>query len=76
MAANTKAKRASIQAYTIYGMRPPPDGTVGAGDRATVAGFYAGITYANPAPVVEATYTFVRGLVRNLVGTLVRKLTV
>lgn len=76
MAVDTKAKRASVQAYTIYGMRPPPDGTVGAGDRATVAGFYAGITYANPAPVVEAAFTFVRDLVQNLVGNLVKKLTI
>lgn len=49
MAVDTKAKRASVQAYTLGLMRPPPDGTVGAGDRATVAWLYAGIVYDAPA---------------------------
>ena len=52
MAIDTKAKRASVQAYTFGLMRPPPDGTVDAPDRATVAWFYAGISYITaPAAV-------------------------
>lgn len=49
MAIDTKAKRASVQAYTMGLMRPPPDGTVSEGDRATVAWFYLGMDYNNPA---------------------------
>ena len=48
MAVDTKARRASVQAYTFGGMRPPPDGSVGEGDRATVAWLYAGLDYAAP----------------------------
>ena len=46
MAIDTKAKRASVQAYTLGLMRPPPDGTVGVSDRPVLAWFYSGITYA------------------------------
>jgi len=46
---DTKAKRASVQAYTLGLMRPPPDGTVDAGDRATVCWFYSGLTYVPAA---------------------------
>lgn len=46
MAIDTKAKRASVQAYTFGLMRPPPDGTVGTQDRPTLAWLYAGIVYA------------------------------
>ncbi len=46
MAIDTKAKRASVQAYTLGLMRPPPDGAVTAPDRATVAWFYSGLTYS------------------------------
>ena len=47
MAIDTKAKRASVQAYTLGLMRPPPDGAIGAADRATVGWFYAGLTYSD-----------------------------
>ncbi len=53
MAIDTKAKRASVQAMTLGLMRPPPDGAVTAPDRATVAWFYAGLTYG--APFVPTT---------------------
>lgn len=46
LAIDTKAKRASVQAYLFGLMRPPPDGAVGAADRATVGWLYAGLTYA------------------------------
>ena len=46
MAIDTKAKRASVQAYTLGLMRPPPDGTINAADRATVGWFYAGLSYS------------------------------
>ena len=76
MAVDSKAKRASVQSYLLGAMRPPPDGTVGAGDRATVAWHYSGITYSTTAPpVVAAGLGLVRALVRNLVGNLVRPLT-
>ncbi len=44
MAIDSKAKRASVQAYTLGLMRPPPDGTVGDSDRPVVAWLYAGVT--------------------------------
>lgn len=50
MAIDTAAKRASVQAYVLGAMRPPPDSTVAAGDRATVAFLYGGLTYGAPAP--------------------------
>lgn len=46
MAIDTKAKRASVQAYTLGLMRPPPDGSVNAADRATVGWFYSGLSYS------------------------------
>lgn len=48
MAIDTKAKRASVQAYTFGLMRPPPDSSINEGDRATVAWMYAGIDYSAP----------------------------
>lgn len=51
MAINTKSKRASVQAYTLGLMRPPPDGTIGIGDRATVAWFYSGLNYSQGVQV-------------------------
>jgi hypothetical protein len=45
MAINSAARRASVQAYTMGAMRPPPDGTVGEGDRATLTWLYHGIDY-------------------------------
>lgn len=51
MAIDTAAKRASVQAYTLGLVRPPPDGTIGEGDRATAAWLYAGHDYdVPPAP--------------------------
>ncbi len=44
MAIDSKAKRASVQAYIFGSMRPPPDGTVGDSDRPVVAWLYAGVT--------------------------------
>ena len=49
LAIDTKAKRASVQAYTLGLMRPPPDGTIDAGDRATLTWLYSGLSYFNPA---------------------------
>ena len=49
MAVDTAAKRASVQAYTLGVMRPPPDGTVSEGDRATVAFLFQGLDYGIPA---------------------------
>ena len=46
MAIDTELKRRSVQAYTFGMMRPLPDGTIGAPDRACAAWFYAGITYS------------------------------
>ena len=46
MAVNTKARRASVQAYTLGLMRPPPGGTVDASDRATVTWLYSGLSYS------------------------------
>ncbi len=48
MAINTKARRASVQAYTLGLMRPPPVAGVTMGDRATVSWLYSGMSY-NPA---------------------------
>ncbi len=45
MAINTKARRASVQAYTLGLMRPPPAGVVGPPARAAVAWLYGGIDY-------------------------------
>ena len=44
MAIDSKAKRASVQAYTLGLMRPPPTGSpLNASRRATVAWFYSGV---------------------------------
>ena len=63
MAIDTKAKRASVQAYLLGLMRPPPDGTVAAADRAAVGWFYAGIAYAAAVVVTTLHYT---GMVCNV----------
>jgi len=53
VAIDTKAKRASVQAFLGY-MLPPPDGTIGAPDRAVVSWFYAGLDYSG-TPFVPTT---------------------
>ncbi|MCK5607406.1 hypothetical protein KAR91_36315 [Candidatus Pacearchaeota archaeon] len=50
MAIDTAAKRASVQAYALGLMRPPPDGTVNEGDRACLAWLYQGMDYDSPTP--------------------------
>ena len=60
MAIDTKAKRASVQAYTMGLMRPPPTGTVGEGARATVAWLYAGLDYYDPTANPFFGYLFSR----------------
>ncbi len=57
MAVDTKAKRASVQAYTFGLMRPPPDGTVDTGDKATVAWLYRGLSYGPVVSVGSAFWT-------------------
>lgn len=64
MAIDTAAKRASVQAYTVGLMRPPPSGTVGVGARATVAYFYSGLAYAAGA-VVTFLRLDLRRILRN-----------
>ena len=53
MAIDTRAKRASVQAYTLGLMRPPPTGNGTAADRATVAWVYSGHTYSAAVGVGE-----------------------
>ncbi len=57
MAINTKARRASVQAYTLGLMRPPPDGSVNTADKATVAWLYAGLSYG-PLDLEREIYSF------------------
>lgn len=59
MAIDTKAKRASVQAYTVGLMRPPPDGTISEGDRACVAWYYLGLDYDFPPTVISVLSWFV-----------------
>jgi len=61
MAIDTAAKRASVQAYTLGLMRPPPDGTVSAADRAVAAWFYTGLTFTPPEPAIPADSWFGSG---------------
>ena len=49
MAIDTRSRRSSVQAYAMCYTMPPPDGTIGAVDRAHKAGFYSGLTYGTPA---------------------------
>jgi len=64
MAIDTKAKRASVQAYLLGAMRPPPDGTVSSGDRATVSWLYSGLSYITP---VSPNYiNIVQGIARRI----------
>ncbi len=44
------AARASVQSYTLGLMRPPPDGTIAEGDRASVSWLYQGMDYQDTAP--------------------------
>ncbi len=60
MAIDTKARRASVQAYTLGLMRPPPDGSIGTSDRPVIAWFYAGLTYAAFGAYVGAVLRFRR----------------
>lgn len=46
MAIDSAAKRASVQAYTLGLVRPPPDGTIALGDRAAVVWLYSGLSYS------------------------------
>ena len=64
MAVDTKAKRASVQAYTLGLMRPPPSGTVGLGQRATVTYLYSGLAYA-AAVVASFLRLDLRRILRN-----------
>jgi len=57
MAIDSPLKRASVQAYTSGLMRPPPDGTVAASDRAVVAWLYAGLTYSEVAAWMDGSMT-------------------
>jgi hypothetical protein len=50
MAIDTRNKRASVQAYLFGMMRPLPDGTIDASDRATLGWEYSGLTYTPPGP--------------------------
>lgn len=68
MAIDTKAKRASVQAYALGIMRPPPSGTIGVGARATLSWVYSGLAYAN-APTVPDI--FIAGLRVTVNGQLV-----
>jgi len=45
VAIDSALKRASVQSYTLGLMRPFPDGTVAATDRAMAGWHYAGLTY-------------------------------
>ncbi len=58
MTINTKAKRASVQAYTAGLMRPPPDGAISAADRAVAAWFYSGRNYLGPASITTQSGWF------------------
>jgi hypothetical protein len=51
---DSRLKRSSMQMYAMAGTLPLIDGTVGATDRAHVAGFYAGLTYSAVAALVLA----------------------
>lgn len=64
MAVDTKAKRASVQAYTFGLMRPPPDGTVGTSDRPVIAWLYSGLSYG-PTPLTFIN--IVQGIARKIV---------
>lgn len=68
MAIDTKAKRASVQAYTFGLMRPPPDGAVEEGDRATVGWLYSGLDYGVPSILVRFMHHLRSGL-RHLTDT-------
>lgn len=52
MAVDTKAKRASVQAYTFGLMRPPPTGTIGEAARATITWLFSGLDYQAPVAAV------------------------
>ena len=54
MAIDTETRRRSVQAYTFGLMRPVPDSTIGAGDRATATWLYSGLFDGGAEPVPEA----------------------
>ncbi len=56
MAIDSENKRRSVQAYWVGAARPVADGTIDASDRATAAGYYAGLTYANPLGILAAHF--------------------
>ena len=56
MAIDTENKRRSVQAYWIGAARPVPDGTIDASDRATSAGYYAGLTYDAPVAILASQF--------------------
>lgn len=57
MAIDTENKRRSVQAYLMGAVRPVPDGTIDASDRACSAWFYSGLAYALPvAPGIAAYF--------------------
>jgi hypothetical protein len=51
MAIDTENKRRSVQAYTFGLIRPVPDGTIDANDRATAAWLYSGAGDGGGGPV-------------------------
>lgn len=58
MAIDTANKRASVQAYLLGNMRPVPDGTVSAGDRATLGWVYAGLSYTHSGVTPPALFWY------------------
>ena len=68
MAIDTKLKRASVQAYQPSFMRPPPDGSVDAADRAMCAYFYAGLNYGPPVAAA------IINIVQEIAVDIVRKI--
>lgn len=56
MAIDTENKRRSVQAYTFGLVRPIPDGTIAAPDRATSAWYYSGITYASEGAAIVGRF--------------------
>jgi hypothetical protein len=58
MAIDTENKRRSVQGYTIGGIMPVPDGTVGTTDRPSLAWLYAGISYAAVAAITDLAAQF------------------
>jgi len=68
MAIDTKLKRASVQAYLLGLVRPPPDGSVDAADRAMCAWLYAGLNYGPPvaAAFINIAQPVARAIVQRI----------